>query len=237
MRAMFERFWRRLRGQTGKDPEGQDNRRAYPRYPADVDADCEVVGGAVIKLRVRVRNVSRGGINFVCDQKLEPGVLVRIDLPKTGSSSEATVLTCVMHSNLQPDGQYSVGCSFSDELGTAELHALGASKETAEEADKRAWKRFEAQGVAEYLLLPPTGQPAKQAQIINISPTGIGLLVAEKVEPGTILDLLLKTHDGKRPSFDILACVVYMSPRDEEGWVAGCHFIRELEEADLKRLM
>ena len=50
-----------------------------------------------------------------------------------------------------------------------------------------------------------------------------------------VIDLLLKTKQGEQ-AFDILACVVFLGQRTE-GWVLGCHFIRELEEIDLKRLL
>ena len=81
-----------------------------------------------------------------------------------------------------------------------------------------------------------SGESAKQAEIANISASGIGMFLDEKIEPGTILDLLLKTKAGLE-AFDILACVVFLGRRTEGGWVVGCHFIRELEDADLKRLV
>lgn len=232
---MFERFWRRLRGQAGEDHAGHDNRRAHQRFPTDLETNCQPVNGALPRLRVRVRNVSKGGMNFLTEHRLEPGTLLRIDLPQGAPAADATVLACVMHCAMQTDGRYSIGCSFSDELGDSALREFGARKEPGSEDDKRAWMRFTTQGQAEYLVLPPTGEPAKPARIVNISPTGIGLLLDEKIEPGTILDLLLKTKGG--PAFDILACVVFLGARDEGGWIAGCHFVRELEDADLKRLV
>jgi hypothetical protein len=233
---MFERFWRRGQGQSPAEPANQANRRAHPRYPADLETDCELVNGAVPKLRVRVRNVSRGGINFLTNHRMEPGTLLRIGLPHSGAASDASVLACVMHASIQTDGRFSIGCAFSDELGDTQLDFFGARKEAPDVLDKRAWKRFDSQGAAEYILLPPTGEPTRRAQIVNLSPTGIGLLTEEKIEPGAILDLVLKSKDEKQPPLDILACVVFVGARDEGGWVVGCHFIRELTETDLKRL-
>jgi hypothetical protein len=234
---MFERFWRRGQGKSPAEDANQANRRAHPRYPTDLETECELVNGTVPKIQVCVRNVSRGGINFLTDHRMEPGTLLRIDLPNNGPASNASVLACVMHASIQTDGKFSVGCAFSDELGDAQLEVFGARKEAPDVLDKRAWKRFDSQGVAEYILLPPIGEPAKHAQIVNLSPTGIGLLLEEKIEAGAILDLVLKSNDEKQPTFDILACVVFVGARDEGGWVVGCHFIRELAEADLKRLM
>jgi hypothetical protein len=231
---MFERFWQRLRGQMGIEVDSNDDRRSHPRHSADVQATCRRVNHTNELMAVRIRNVSRGGVNFACNHCLEPGTLLRIDLPHEGDD-EAAVLACVMHCNMTPDGLYSIGCSFSDELGDGELQELGGRKQPAATPDKRAWTRFPGHGIAEYIVLPPTGETAGKAEIANISPTGIGLLVPHKIEPGVILDLQLKTKNGEH-CFDILACVVYLGHL-HEGWVLGCHFIRELEESDLKRLM
>jgi hypothetical protein len=232
---MFERFWRRLRNQAGEIVDGHDDRRLYQRQVADLETTCRLVNGMMKAMTVRVRNVSRGGINFSTDVQLEPGTLLRVDLPQ-GNEGEAAVLACVLHCKLLPDGTYSIGCSFSDELGDSELEELGGRKEQARGPDKRAWMRFPGYGTAEFVLMPPSGEPPRTAEIANISPTGVGLLVEKKVEPGVILDLLLKTKSGEH-AFDILACVVFLGQRPEGGWVLGCHFIRELEESDLKNLV
>jgi len=232
---MFERFWQRLRSQTEERLDGTDERRAHPRHTTSLETTCRLVNGMTRAFSVQVRNVSRGGINFITDQLLEPGVLLRIDLPQ-GNEEEAAILACVMHCNMTPEGKYSIGCAFSDELGDSELREFGGRKEPAQGQDKRAWMRFPAHGFAQYHILPPTGEPAKKAEIANISPTGVGLLVDERVEPGVILDLILKTKSGEQ-AFDILACVVFLGHRAEGGWVLGCHFIRELEDEDLSQLM
>jgi hypothetical protein len=232
---MFERFWQRLRNQTSDKLDGNDERRAHPRHMTNMPTTCRVVNGVNRLIDVQVRNVSRGGINLLTEHELDPGTLLRVDLPQ-GSEEEAAILACVMHCNMTPEGKFSIGCSFSDELGDSELQEFGGRRQPTQGSDKRAWMRFPAHGFAQYVVLPPTGEPARKAEIANISPTGIGLLVDEKVEPGVILDLLLKTKGGEQ-SFDILACVVFLGHRAEGGWVLGCHFIRELEDADLDRLV
>ncbi len=231
---MFERLWKTLRRGTegGKD----DERRAHTRHEINVETNCESVGDASLAEQVRVRDISRGGMKFLTSMKLDPGTLIRIALPTSGSNRETAVLACVMHATPQTDGSYAIGCAFSDELGDDELKQFGGRRERSNTPDKRAWMRFPGQGQAEYLALPPTGLPGKQAEIVNISPTGIGLFVDERLEPGVILDLMLKTRAGEQ-IFDILACVVYVGPRSEGGWIAGCHFIRELDEGDLQKLL
>jgi len=235
---MFEQLWKRLRGEGEDDSANatdarQDERRAHPRHPANLDTTCQLVSGSADPIKMRVRDVSRGGMKFLIANDLEPGTLVKINLP--ASAGHAVVLACIMHSTAESDGTFSVGCAFSDELGDAELRQFGGRKEPAEESDKRAYTRFPAHGNAEYILLP-AGGARRQAEITNISATGIGLLLNEKIDPGAILDLVLKTKSNG-PSFDILACIVYLGEHPDGRWIAGCSFIRELEDRDLTRLV
>lgn len=211
-----------------------DDRRVHPRHATNFETTCYLVNSAATGFKAQVRDVSRGGINFLVASELPPGTLVRIDLPRPTSGGESIMLACVMHCRPQSDGSFSIGCAFSDELSDGELAQFGGRREPAHGHDKRAWQRFPAHGVAEFTTVPKSGGP-RSAQISNISPSGIGLLLDEKVDPGVILDLLLKTKSGGQ--FDILACVVYLGTRPEGGWVAGCHFISELEESDLKNLL
>lgn len=229
---MFERLWR---GKNPQSPE-HDDRRAHPRHPINLETTCQLINESGAPSSVRVRDISRGGMKFLSPMKIDPGTLVRISLPPQ-SGAEAAVLACVMHCTPQTDGAFAVGCAFSDELGDDESRQFGGRKQISKGGtDKRAWMRFSAQGTAEYIVLPPTGAAAKKAEIANISATGIGLFVEENIEPGVMLDLLLRTKAGE-VALDILACVVYLGRRSEGGWVAGCHFIRELGDADLKQLV
>jgi hypothetical protein len=232
---MLERIWRRLRGDNDTENLSVADRRSSPRHPINTETICQLVNAHAAVMSVRVCDVSRGGMRFMSTMKMEPGTLVRISMP-ANSGFEATVLACVIHATRQTDGAFAIGCAFSDELGDDQLRQFGARKQLAESEDKRTWMRFAATGHAEYVVLPPAGLPARRAEIANISASGIGLVVSEKVEAGAMLDLLLKTKTGEQ-ALDILACVVFIGARSEGGWIAGCHFIREVDEADLKRLM
>jgi hypothetical protein len=232
---MLERIWRRLRSDNDSGMLSAEDRRTHPRHPINTETFCQLVNEHKAAISVQVQDVSRGGMRFKSTLKMEPGTLVRISLPPS-SGAEAVVLACVMHSTPQSDGTYVIGCAFSDELGDDQLHQFGARKELWESDDKRNWMRYDATGHAEYIVLPPAGLPARRAEIANISVSGIGLVLPEKVEAGALLDLLLLTKTGEQ-ALDILACVVFIGARSEGGWIAGCHFIRELDEADLKRLL
>ena len=231
---MLERIWRRLRGDNDAENPSAADRRSNPRHAINTETICQLVNAHAAVMSVRVRDVSRGGMRFMSAMKLEPGTLVKISMPPS-SGIEAAVLACVIHATPQTDGTYAIGCAFSDELGDDQLRQFGARKQFAESEDKRTCTRFAATGFVEYIVLPPAGLPARRAEIANISTSGIGLLMPEKVEAGAMIDLLLKMKTGDQ-ALDNLACVVIIGARSEGGWIAGCHFIRELEADDLRRL-
>jgi len=76
----------------------------------------------------------------------------------------------------------------------------------------------------------------RRAQILNLSPLGIGLALDARLEPGTLLQLRLRSDPAQVP-VAILASVVYMSAGRQGEWVVGCTFSRELSDADLARLL
>ncbi len=186
-------------------------------------------------MKINVQDVSRGGLRFSCPRALSLGSLINIDLPNLPAGEISVLLACVMHCNPQANDVYMIGCAFSDELGDQELAEFGGTREPSRGHDNRVWKRFVAHGVAEYRPLPSNDTRNHQATITNISPTGIGLILKEKLDPGTILDLLIRTKQGT--VFDILACIVYLGSRPDGDWLVGCHFIRELAEKDLQSLL
>ncbi len=226
---------RRQREPIDEETVAHDDRRAHERHPAYLQTTCYLVDSEAPGMKARVQDVSLGGIHFLLDRELPPGTRVRIDLPRPATGGESVMLASVMHCYPQVGGVYSVGCAFSDELGDEELREFSSHRESARGQDKRAWTRFPAHGNAEFSTMPPTGSGTRKARIASISTSGIGLLLDEKIEPGVILDLMLETKTGSQ--FYIPACVVYLGSRPEGGWVAGCHFVRELAESDMRLLL
>ena len=74
------------------------------------------------------------------------------------------------------------------------------------------------------------------ARVFNISVGGIGLLVKETVELGSLISLNL-TPPGGGATRTILACVVHVVARAQNERLLGCNFIHELSEADLRVLL
>jgi hypothetical protein len=132
--------------------------------------------------------------------------------------------------------EWALGCVFSLELSDAEMDALGGKKTKSTGADQRAWVRYPVRGEIQFRLLPGADESAKTAALVDLSPSGVGLLVSERVEAGTVLTLVLRRH-GDKPDRSMLACVVYATDRPDGKCAIGCQFLRELTNAELNELI
>jgi hypothetical protein len=240
---MFERartWWRRLTGQT-TGPEttasrGEEERRGWQRLPSSATTTITPVGEDVQPRPARVRNVSRGGINLVTSCSFEPGTVLRIELPASGGATTNTVLVCVVHATPQGDQEWALGCSFAEELSNSDLAAFGASGDPAAAKENRRWVRFICKVKATYQLANDPAQKTWPAQLLNISAAGVGLLVEQAVEIGTLVNIELRKTAGDETR-TILACVVHVVAHPEHEWTLGCNFIRELSDDDLRALL
>jgi hypothetical protein len=212
----------------------ETERRAHPRHAADLRTVCRPVSEEAV-VPVQILDVSVGGIKMRVGRPFREGTMIRVDLPRLGGPT-TTLLACVMHAREAAVGQWEVGCNFSLELSDDEMQAFGVEKTQAAAGDSRAWVRHTARGTCEYEVLPGDGGPARTARLVNLSPAGVGLLVDEKLEPGTALTVFLKRIDEQteRP---LLACVVYQTERPDGMWAVGCNFLNELGEKELDELL
>jgi hypothetical protein len=70
-------------------------------------------------------------------------------------------------------------------------------------------------------------------KIRNVSREGVGLLLDQELEPGTVLKVELAGADEAVMTV-VLACVVYASPVKRGQWLHGCAFVSELSDAELQ---
>ncbi len=183
-----------------------------------------------------IRDVSLGGVNLVCDRPFQPGQILSLELPGVVEDGDHQVLACVVRSVPEPDGQWSLGCVFSRELSAEDLEKFGARKTKTPTHDQRTWVRFDCALKATYSRVgDPTGS-ALPAGVLNVSPSGVGLLIKENVEPGSLLNVHLCGKDGREVR-TILACVVHSTLRASGDLALGCNFIRELAEEELQVLL
>jgi serine/threonine protein kinase len=74
------------------------------------------------------------------------------------------------------------------------------------------------------------------AHVINLSVTGIGLVVSRRFEPGSILAVDLMSNDGhlKRP---LKIQVVHVEPAEGRGWYIGGTLTEKLTKDEVRRLL
>jgi c-di-GMP-binding flagellar brake protein YcgR len=239
---MFERtfsFWRRLVGRPTKaedSPQGlEDERRVWVRYPTHLETHYQPADAESSRLSARVRDVSRGGIHLVVNREFQTGELLSIELPRADDEMH-TVLACIVRADRLKGEDWALGCVFSRDLGDAELQSFGARRERHAAADQRVWMRFPCNVRATYQHVSTLGAPIAEARVLNISATGVGLLVDEPLEAGTLLSVDLKPDSGAEPR-TMLACVVHVTAQANGQFALGCNFIRELSEEDLQVLV
>jgi hypothetical protein len=241
---MFERtwtVWRRLLGQptrtSTQDVALKDKeRRVWIRYPADLEVAvspaCSAENAGIV---ARVRNISLGGINLLASRHLEPGEMITVELPGATAESRTWVLACVVHCAELKPGEWSLGCTFSRELTHEDLIAFGASRERYASADQREWKRFSPRMSATYQLVSQADLERHAAEVLDICPSGIGLLINHEIDNGSLLSVEMCNAAGIVVR-TMLACIVHINRLSPEKWALGCNFIRSLNDEDFKAL-
>lgn len=244
---MFERtfsFWRRLVGKPSPRDDSNaktstamaDDRRLWVRYATDLRGQVQRAdekGGE--RILAKVGDLSLGGANLVVDKRFETGQMLSLELPAQRGETR-TVLACVVRVTPQRSGKWSLGCVFSRELDHGDLRAFGARKEPAAESDQRIWVRYACDVRATYRKFGAPPSDARPVQVLNISASGIGLLLEPFLDAGRLLNVDLFDKSGRK-ACAILTCVVHTTARADGHTAAGCNFIRELTEEELESLL
>jgi hypothetical protein len=243
---MFERtvsFWKRLLGRQSPAAAAvavqpaQDERRVWLRFPSDLETTVLPAGGGdPVRLTARLRNISLGGISLRVDRPFEPGDLLSVELPGATEQSFCTALACVVHASQGAEEGWILGCTFARELGEEDLAAFGVRRERHQPSDQRTWVRFACAMKASYQAIAGADTAPRPAQVVNLSASGVGLVVGEPVENGTLLSVELQAADGLCTR-TMLSCVVHVTARAAGAWALGCNFIRSLSDEDLKALL
>ncbi len=207
-------------------------RRKSQRIPVEATAMIESTNGTQ-RFTAQVVNVSEGGMRLKVRQQFERGSMIRIDLPCEMLGPVTTVLACVMNAAPEGDDVWSLGCTFCGELDDEDLKVMGVKREKPPvQKEMRSWTRYPIRAQVLYRNMSSTNQLPFSGEVINASPTGIGLRIKESLDPGTLLDLTIQNTSGQT-LFAILACIVYRHYVEEETYTIGCNFIRELTEKEL----
>lgn len=241
---MFEQtvsFWRRLlhprdkRNTAGET--AQEERRGSRRFRVQRPILYELAGGSGPgALTAHMRNISVGGINLLVEQNYRPGDLLSIHLPASADEAPTTVLACVVHVTPLDGDCWALGCTFARELSEQDLQSFCGSADPEPHTDQRSYPRYTCDIQARYQVVSAPALPAQPALVLNISNTGVGLLVRRCIEVGSLLTMELAAANHPVP-LTILSCVVHVTELPEEEWALGCNFITEISEIDLKSLL
>jgi len=110
--------------QIANDKAGSE-RRAWVRYPCDLDSACQPLAGARgLQWPGKVRNLSGGGVALRLARRFEAGTVLAIDVQGRDESIVQTLLARVIHVLLQTDGSWLLGCAFTNPLSQDDLKAL-----------------------------------------------------------------------------------------------------------------
>src|SRR2546423_15005774 len=90
-------------------PPGEE-RRAFQRYPANLEAPCRTLAGTRADAwRARVFNISTAGVGLALDGRCEPRTVLAIDLPRAAPGGPRTALARVIHAPPGPRGEWLGG--------------------------------------------------------------------------------------------------------------------------------
>lgn len=234
---MWQSLWASVKGLLGRKASPGGERRVWVRFPSGLETQCHPADTPVNeRFRARVQDVSRGGARLLAGRSLEPGTQLLIELPPQNGCGPSTLLAYLAWVKPLPGGEYALGCTFAGELGPTELQTFGAELVRADAEDQRTYVRFVCDTPANYQLIKTRETQRWPAQVVNLSAGGVGLLVAQAVEPGTTLSLELYKR-GEASVLTMLACVIRVNTLSGGKWLLGCNFIRELTDHELQACM
>jgi hypothetical protein len=162
--------------------------------------------------------------------------MLRVKLPATSCGSQTTILACVTNVQRFAEGLWSLGCVFSLELSEAEMRLLGGEKIPSKSGDQRAWVRSPAVGTLSYRLVPGDQTSLLKAELLNLAPAGVGIVVSDRLDAGSLITLMIDRRDGVAHR-QLLAYAVYVTDRPDGKWAVGCNFLHELTEKELNELV
>ncbi len=76
----------------------------------------------------------------------------------------------------------------------------------------------------------------QHAWILEMSLTGVGILVNRRIEPGRLIVLAIRCTEGTRRQ-ELSAHAVHCEPAPQGEWYVGCEFVTMLSPDDLDQLL
>ena len=100
-------------------------RRADPRYSCREKVCCySLTAERYERCSARIRDVSVGGVGLELNHGFEPGSLLIIEVQSAVRHLLLPLTALVIHSTMEAEGNWIVGCEFNRRLSPEELRSL-----------------------------------------------------------------------------------------------------------------
>jgi hypothetical protein len=190
------------------------------------------------RLAAKVRDVGHSGVNLIVEEPLSPGTRLLVDIPRSEDYPSSVVLAHLAHTTNLATGEWLLACNFVDELSDEDLKSFGAPVRPALPTERRSGIRHRCSVAAKYRLAPMPHAQSWQAEVVNVAVHSLGLLVAQRLQIGTMIWLEVGDK-AAGPVLSVRACVARISliPDQHDSFASrcmlGCRFLRELTEHEL----
>jgi hypothetical protein len=102
--------------------------------------------------------------------------------------------------------------------------------------EHRCSKRHRCKKDSALRLMQRSKYKRHEAVIYDVSPRGLGLLIACKLEPGITIAIFLK-QDLSQASDIVSAKVTHATAQPDGRWLVGCSLSRRLSDGELSKLL
>jgi hypothetical protein len=100
-------------------------RRASVRHSCERDGACvPVLAGQNFQWSARVLNISQGGVALSLRRRFEKGTLLTVEVQRSDNHPPDPFLARVVHVTPQPDGNWLIGCAFTNDISADDLQAM-----------------------------------------------------------------------------------------------------------------
>lgn len=163
----------------------------------------------------RVRDISQGGLRFVCDRELDRGQVLTMDISGTHGDAEVSMIQAageVRRVSMTRDGRFEVGVRF-------------VRRGRANEPNRRRFRRHDVKMNAYYKR--DGCEYTASGRVLDISQGGVRLILDESPGKEEEFDVTLRGESGAFVKADLcgrLRCVrIQQLPVGE--WEIGCAFV------------
>jgi hypothetical protein len=107
---------------------------------------------------------------------------------------------------------------------------------TSHTAERRASIRYPLQhGCVSTDVITGPDREHFSARVLDVSTTGIALVLRRPIEPGTPLTLTIRAPNNAEQTLHVR--VAHLKPRSRTEWVIGCAFAKALSEQELRAML